>query len=493
MVKLLATWQKSKDFWFVVFTCFGFFLLRLPSLFEPYWYGDEGIYEVIGLGLRQGRMLYAGIWDNKPPLLYLVYALFSGDQAGAKFLSLLVGIGAIIVFFFLAKKLFSDRRVIWTTTIIFSFLLGTPLLEGNIANAENFMVLPILISALYLVHAVEKHKSQTQYKKYLPFIISGLLLGFAFLFKVVAIFDLGAFGFFIFAMLCEHRKSLFPTLAKLIVLGVSFVIPLALTTLYFAAHGLLKVFLQSAFSSNVSYVNYGNQLIVPQGLLILKLILLSGVCLFLLIKRKHFSTTYLFIMIWLAFSLFNALFSQRPYTHYLLVMIGSISLLVGLIMTITNLKLQKIYIVGLLVLLLFINMNFWIYNKSLKYYENFASFLIGTKSATDYRAFFDNAANRDYDIKTFLTEHLKPGENIFVWGNDGQIYKLTDTLPPGRYIVAYWMAATAASRQETAQALAKSSPKFIVILPNQPALPFSLSNYSEIVLFDGAVIYERAY
>ena len=49
-------------------------VLRYPSLFEPHWYGDEGIFAAIATNLRDGRMLYAAAWDNKPPLIYFTYA-----------------------------------------------------------------------------------------------------------------------------------------------------------------------------------------------------------------------------------------------------------------------------------------------------------------------------------------------------------------------------------------------------------------------------------
>ena len=42
-------------------------LLRVPSLFEPYWYGDEGIYLTVGRSLRHGLALYRDVHDNKPP------------------------------------------------------------------------------------------------------------------------------------------------------------------------------------------------------------------------------------------------------------------------------------------------------------------------------------------------------------------------------------------------------------------------------------------
>jgi 4-amino-4-deoxy-L-arabinose transferase-like glycosyltransferase len=105
---LLYTLERSKMFWTIFLSSLVFFILRLPSLFEPNWYGDEGIYEVIGKAMSQGRILYLQIWDNKPPLLYVTYAIFHGDQFGARMLSLLFGLGAVITLFFLAKKLFKE-------------------------------------------------------------------------------------------------------------------------------------------------------------------------------------------------------------------------------------------------------------------------------------------------------------------------------------------------------------------------------------------------
>ena len=50
-------------------------ILRIPSFFEPYYYGDEMIYLALGQGVRQGLILFKDIHDNKPPLLYLAAAI----------------------------------------------------------------------------------------------------------------------------------------------------------------------------------------------------------------------------------------------------------------------------------------------------------------------------------------------------------------------------------------------------------------------------------
>ena len=174
-MRIVLKLGKSHDLLFLVFSFVAFFLLRLPSFFEPNWYGDEGVYQAIGEAINKGSLLYRDIWDNKPPLLYFLYALFNSDQFALRFVSFIFGAFSIVVFFFLSKKLFSHY---FLTTSIFVILLGLPIIEGNIANAENFMMLPILLSA-FLIYSLPKPHSKTVS---FQLVAAGLLLGIAFLF-----------------------------------------------------------------------------------------------------------------------------------------------------------------------------------------------------------------------------------------------------------------------------------------------------------------------
>jgi hypothetical protein len=495
-MNLLAKLEKSKNFWFVFLTLIGFFLLRLPSLFEPYWYGDEGIYQVLGLGINHGRLLYKGIWDNKPPLLYMVYGFLGGDQFKVRAASLVVGALSVVIFFFLAKNIFQGQdeekgesnKIVYAVTALFAFLFGIPLIEGNIANAENFMLLPILFAGLL----VYKRNNEIKSLKYFSgFFGPGLLLGIAFLFKIVALFDFASFAVFIFIVHFGIKK-IESIIEIAIPYTLGFFLPIFLTLIFFASKGALSDFIHAAFTQNVGYVGYSNTFIIPQGLLITKLLLLSIFMLFLFVKRSTINARVLFCSLWLAFSLFNSFFSGRPYTHYVLVSIAAVCLFVGVVLYERRFK---IFLLAALVVSLFLLItNFSYYGKTIPYYQNYVAFMAGKKSITNYRSFFDKNTPRDYELADYLNLHLGKNDTIFIWGNDAQVYKLTNTIPPGRYTVAYHMTASKATLDETRKALLSERPKFIVV-DNRISFPFTfaITLYNQRMALGPVSIYERPF
>jgi len=505
MKQLLYRLERSQTTWFILPTLLFFFLLRFPSLIEPYWYGDEGIYETIGLALRHGRSLYTGIWDNKPPLLYLIYALFNSDQFLVHLASLIVGIGAVLCFFFLAKQLFHKNKIVYITTIIFCLLFGTPIAEGNIANAENFMLLPILAAAYIIYTAVQtknrNEKNMGPWSLKTGHFVAGLLLGIAFLIKIVAFFDFAAFAVFLIYVYIPHKATLQSFLNRqvgrilmvpLLPYCLGFALPIVITILYFFLKGSASDFFQSAFGSNIGYVGYANVFIIPQGLLVLKLLLLGGSILFLFMKRSQISSPALFLLVWFAFGLFDSFFSQRNYTHYFLMVIPSLSLLLGL----PTLQIRyhyKLYLFLGVFILAILSIGYFLngrYNQ-IPYYSNFFAFVTNHKSVTDYQNFFDRNVPRDYMIADYLRLYTTPDEPIFIWGNSAQIYALSNTLPAGRYTVAYHVLSTKQTLAETTQAINTIKPHFIVILSDSPGLPINNVNYNYKISLGGSVVYER--
>jgi hypothetical protein len=488
-MKTLGILEKSKSFWFLFVNLIVFFFLRFPSLFEPNWYGDEGVYQTLGMGIKSGRLLYQGIFDNKPPLLYIFYSLFKGNQFSLRLLSLIFGLLAIVAFFYLAKKLFKSKNALYFSTSIFTLLFGLPILEGNIANAENFMLFFIL-SAFYL--ALDYFKTKLENKM---FFWTGIVLGLAFLFKIVAVFDFAALIVFLLIIKTPNNLSgklyskLLKELKDLYWLIIGFVIPIFTCALYFLTQGAFSDFITATLFSNVGYVGYGNKFIIPQGFLILKLILLVVFLAFVFFKRHKLTMETVLIWTWLSFSVFNALFSQRPYTHYLLVLLPSFCLLTGLL--VEEKKLIKINLVFILAILFLSCKSFWLYTKVLPYYENFISFVVDGKSVASYQKFFDKKTPIDYQIAQYIKQNTTASDNIFIWGNNSQVYKLSNKLPPGKYTVAYHIQNYKDGIANTIDGLNMAKPKFIILMPNVGNYPFSLSNYKPTVAIGQVYIYER--
>ncbi len=487
-MKILARVEKTKDFWFLLGTSIIFFFLRLPSLFEPYWYGDEGIYQVLGMGINQGRLLYKDIWDNKPPLLYMLYAIFSSDQFTIRLIFLITGILSLVVFFLLAKRLFSptknQQKTIIAITLLFALLFGLPIIEGNIANSENIMLLPVL-GAAYIFF--RKTVLPTKFSLF----IAGFLLSIAFLFKTVAIFDFSAFFLFLVFTYYQKMKYIKTLIFKLMPFWSGFIIPILATAAFFLVKGVFFDFIKATLSQNVGYVDYGNRLIIPQGLLVIKLIILTAACAFLFIKRKTLKSEALFILLWFFFSIFNAFFSQRPYTHYLLVLLPSFCLLLGLIFW--DRKHQKVISIIAIISFILVLMNFTFYGKTITYYQNFLEFIGSKKSVVDYRRFFDRNTPKDYQLAEFLKTHTDAKDKIFIWGNNAQVYKLVSKLPPGRYTVAYHMNASKQTLMETQNDLFAAKPKYIVVSDSKNGIPYILSDYRPRIMIDNSTIYERIF
>ncbi len=498
-MKLLARAEKCRECWFLLCLSVFFFILRIPSLIEPYWYGDEGIYEVIGVALRNGRLLYTDIWDNKPPLLYLLYAVFSGDQFLVRLASLFFGIASVIIFFFLARKVFTSNTLPYILTSLYALLFGLPFIEGNIANSENFMQMFILLACFCTITLYEKKEQLLQRKDAVLF-FSGILLGIAFLFKIVALFDFAALFVFLLIISApakvQTKKQLLhwiqTSLPHVFFITLGFIIPFALTAMIFLINGGFLDFLRASFVQNVGYVGYKNAFIIPQGFLILKLLFLCSVVVYLFYKRHQLSPFMLFVFLWTAFSLFNAFFSQRPYTHYVLVALPSVLLFCGFLTM--QYKKHTVLVVGTFVILYILAKQFHYYSlkKTMLYYPNFLSFVTHQKTVTQYRSFFDSDTPRDYEIAGFLKNRLPDNATVFIWGNSAQIYPLSHTLPPGRYTVAYHIGSKEAIR-ETQSAITKKKPTYIVILPDSTSLPFLLYGYSHTMTIKGTQIYEKNY
>ena len=168
---------------------------------------------------------------------------------------------------------------------------------------------------------------------------------------------------------------------------------------------------------------------------------------------------------------------------------SSIKLFIGILFE--NAKLRLINMIVLCLLLFLLYKNFWIYGKTLLYYNNFIAFASGKKNVNEYRGFFDWYVNRDYNIAQYIKANTNDNDTVFIWGDNAQIYVLSERLPVGRYTVSYHVTFYPNAILETKAAIEKNKPAFIIAIRDD--FPASLldKEYSLKEEMGGVKIYER--
>lgn len=444
----------------LVFVLGTVFILRIPSLFEPLWYGDEAIYLTLGEGIRQGFTLYKDIHDNKPPLIYLLAAV-SGNLFWFKAILTFFVLSSVFFFWKLTDLLFPKKELLQKiSTIIFSILTTLPLLEGNIVNAE-LLILATTIGGFGLLFSKTKNRG----------VLAGLMVGTGVLFKSPAIFDVAVPVIFWLTLLLTDKKEWTQNKRLIIPFLLAAISPLALSFLVFSLLGTLGDYLNSAFIQTAGYISSwrlggtaggdflaNNQPLIMRGSAALLIIAVLAN----LARRKKINSPLLFTSIWFVLSLFAVTLSERPYPHYLIQLVPSFSLLAGVaVANKTEAQFLAYPLFAILggTLLLF---KFYYY-PVFPYYQNFLSFVAGRQTVESYFDNFDKRTSRNYRIARDLNESLQPQDSIFIWGNDPEIYVLTHKIPPGRFVVAYHIKEQRAEK-ETVKALQENLPRYIVTL-----------------------------
>lgn len=414
-------------------------VLRIPSLFEPLWYGDEGIYLVLGQALRKGLIFYRDIHDNKPPLLYLLAAI-----AGNVFyfrLILMVWFGATTVLFFKLMQVFlPKKKTVWYGATLAMIVLTT-IFEGNVANAEIFIILPVVLAILMVA------------KKTQNWFGIGLLFSAGFLFKVPAAFDFAAV--IIWLMMFEKK-----VLGKILAAGFGFILPILGTIIYYSIVGGLEPYIRSALLQNIGYLSTWG--VSKSGLMNRGIITAAFLAIFYpLVKKFKLPKWPSLIVIWFLLAMYGALLSERPYPHYLIqpAVPGTILLALFLYSKQKTLKLMMV-IAGILSGWWWWQIKFWNY-PIVSYYINFVQYVAGQKSPEEYQNFFDPRVNQTYRLGEYIKRSTLPQDRVFIWGDEPGIYALGQRLPLGRYTVAYHVV-DFNGYEETMVAWDKQPPKVVL-------------------------------
>jgi 4-amino-4-deoxy-L-arabinose transferase-like glycosyltransferase len=463
-------------------------ILRIPSFFEPYYYGDEMIYVTLGQGMRQGLTLYKDIHDNKPPLLY-VTAAAAGNLFWFKAILCFWSLITVAFFYKLAARLFPDNgKLQKISTFIFAILTTIPLFEGNIVNAELFMIGFSLIAFYTLL-------SDNLGPKKIFF--AGFLFGIGTLFKIPAAFDLPVIIFY--WLITNDFKNWGAVIKNTLILCLGFAAPILFTFAWYYMKGAFPEYIKAAFLQNVGYLSsfrpgdVQKPFYVRNAPLLIRAFIVFVGSVTLYLSRKKLSKNFVFFCIWTLLGLFAVTLSERPYPHYFVQVLAPISFLLGMLFA--EKTVEQALVVLPLALGLFVPVYYkFYYYQTGSYYMRFVNFATGKMSKAQYFQSFASTVNRNYKIADFLVTSSLPSDKVFMWDPDSAIvYALSRRLPPIKYVADYHIT-DYSSLGIVAKELTLNPPKFIILTSGHPYSEINSllrSKYLLINQIENANIYSR--
>src|SRR5207244_1552842 len=220
---------------------------------------DEGEYAYAGQLILDGIPPYQLVYNVKLPGIYAAYAslmaIFGQTTFGIHLGLLFVNLGAAILIFFLARRLF-DAYAAVIASATYALMSTSPAVMGSAAHATHFVILAALGGFLVLLRGLES-------RRLLTFFWSGFLFGVSVLMKQHGVFfGVFAFGVLLFKELStesavsvggspatglqnpgtESITNLLPKLRRLAAFSFGAVVPYALTCLILWRAGVFANF-----------------------------------------------------------------------------------------------------------------------------------------------------------------------------------------------------------------------------------------------------------
>ncbi len=522
--------------------------LRIPNLFEPYWYGDEGIYLTLGQSMNKGAKLYTDIIDHKTPLIY--YLARVQTQQNFRLLNIGWMLATTTLFYYFTKRLLGSVKHATLAGLIFVLLTTLPWLEGHIPNGELF-VLGFILAGYFFISKTPfftkflEGKPLTQSSNrlktnLLPLFAGGIFIGLGILTKVPAVLDMGTiFSVTYFAFLNSFNFSdfkfnvvqLLRHAEQIITIFVGALTPIIFSVVYFVLIGSGKDYLDYGLLYNFRYAGSWNlpfthPFLIQSFTLPGKALYLIGLVALLSIFKKYLKPAVQFIFLWFGAALFASLLSNRPYPHYFIQLVPPLALVVSiavesvykLFRTRTSLddpaskktkkstkKFRKEKLLNnliplelsVLVLFVFISvmslLNFRPYETK-KYYVNWFKLVSGQMTKDDYNQSFDSLMRDNYKAAPIISAAGSP--DLFIWGTNPMLYALTQTQPTGRFTVSFHIKDFNAY-DETVRDVVKKNPPFIVVMNNEThelkeLTSYLINNYvRDNSQFDNFVVWKR--
>jgi hypothetical protein len=227
--------------------------LRVPSLVQPAG-ADQSLYAYVGLRILSGGMPYLDAWDQKPPGIHLLYALFWylwPDERVVALADLLAAAGVCWLLVVLGRRM-ATATTGWVAACTFALLANPSLqrLSGVFVRSqcETFIALAVT-GALALLFAPRRRATRL--------VSAGVLLGLAIWLKYTAVTFALPMGIALWQGRGDRPASSRHVWrdALLVLSGTATVGAIGLAWL--ASHGALGAFWRATVTYNIAYSRAG--------------------------------------------------------------------------------------------------------------------------------------------------------------------------------------------------------------------------------------------
>lgn len=218
--------------------------IRFPFFFRDYIDRDESTFIIMGQSWVNGHLPYTELWDLKPPITFLFFAIVI-KLFGKSFIAIrlcgtaLVALTALFTYG-MATKITSKKIAFWCAIFCVFFLSLFGSLQG--VMSEHICTF-FFMAGLYVVFHKE-HK--------IWYFISGLLLGLSVMSKLNMAYPVLILGLYL--LWTGYRdQQLWPTIQKLFAMGCGTILMVLLTALPYYLEGNIHVWWQSIFEAPLAY------------------------------------------------------------------------------------------------------------------------------------------------------------------------------------------------------------------------------------------------
>jgi 4-amino-4-deoxy-L-arabinose transferase-like glycosyltransferase len=456
---------------------------RLPSLFDKLWYLDENIYLTVGYGMVNGQLLYDGVWDNKPPLIYLIYAcsyIIGGAQIWVtRLLGLVLAWSMVVGVYLFVKNVFGYSKRLALFGAGAMTILLTHGWETYIFNGE-LVFEPLILWGAYVLFS-----QAFATNKPVKAVLVGVLFALAAFTKIHAIaiiLVLLTIWYFIGA----YEKKLLITsrlLGTMVIVSI-LCIPYMLLVAYFGSMGKLDILKYSLYGFGSGYISYSHPIVFGFELTWLsgnlyRALMLAGTLIGAgyLYAKSIICRPTIIATGWLAVGTYVAFLSERAYPHYLISLFVPLALFVCIGISELQSSIaprQKVLtaaagVLTLQALLFSFNPGIAVpyYGGFTEYTSRLPKLLSESQSPEQYLRSFNAGQFEKVDtIRELVRTYSKEKDYIYVVANTPEIYPLTNRKPAYRQITDFQFDKPL---KQVVQEVVEKTPSVIIFDTKSPA------------------------